>query len=368
MTIIIAILIFCVIIIVHECGHFFAAKSCGMKIDEFAIGMGPKLLQSNEKGVAIGFGDKIIKQWERKKAKKSETTFCWRLLPIGGSVSLGEDEETEDPRSFRNKPVWQRMIVIVAGAIMNLILGLIVCLISIASGEYITTTKVAGFYENSATAQYLQAEDEIININGLPIWSSMDIAYALQNSVAEREGDSNFVTYEFTVLRNGAEVNIPAVTFAVRESEDGTSSPVLDFYVRAAEKDFGGVISESGRMFMSEARLIWISVIDLISGRYGLNDLSGPVGVVQTVSNAATTMSLSQILSLVAFITINVGIFNLLPIPALDGARFLFLLIEAIRRKPIKAEYEGMVHFIGFAALMLLMIVVTFQDVGRLFG
>lgn len=349
--IVLAIIAFCVIIIIHEMGHFFAAKACGMKVSEFSLGMGPRIFV--------------------KKGK--ETQYTIKLLPIGGSVQLGEDEESDDPRSFRNKPVWQRMIVLAAGPVMNLILGVIICAITLIVSGRVVTSEIGGFRgDEPVSSGYLQAGDEIVEINGLSIWSSMDISYALQNSAQKAAADTEYITYDFKVKRNGETVALNDVKFAVAKSEDGSASVVLDFYVIAHKTDFGNVFVYSFKEAATYGRLVWISLIDLISGTYGLNDLSGPVGVVSAITQTANAsedmrINITNLLSMIALITINLGIFNLLPIPALDGSRILFLIIELFRRKPMKPEHEGIVHFIGFAALMLLMVVVTFNDIVKLF-
>lgn len=348
MDIVITILVFFAIIIIHELGHFTAARIFGMTVDEFTIGMGPRIFSGRGK----------------------KTLYSFRLLPIGGAVSLGEDIESDDPNSFRNKPVWQRMIVIVAGAVMNLILGLIVCVISVVLSVDIATTRVSAFAKDAASSQLLQVGDRIVAMNGMSIWTTMDISYCFQNSASKADENSEYVYYDITVERDGKRVLLEKVPFVYAQaSAERSAGIVIDFAVAPeAEKNAATVLSAGFRTALTEGRLIWITLTDLITGTYGLNDLSGPVGVVTTMSTAYRTMSLNSFLTLVAFISINIGIFNLLPIPALDGARFLFLLIEAIRRKPIPAEKEGMVHFIGFAALMLLMLLVTFNDLGRLFS
>ena len=343
MTIVYALLAFWLIILIHELGHFLVAKACGMKVHEFSIGMGPRLLKKQGK----------------------ETLYSLKLLPIGGSVQLGEDEDSDDPRAFRNKPVWQRMLVIVAGAIMNLILGLIICIITVLVSSKIGTCTIGGFHDSPSSNSFLQANDEIIEINGLSIWSTSDISYALSNSIAQEKADGEYATYDFKVIRNGQVVELPEVTFKTEKSTDGKDHIYLDFYVNAAEKTIGTVVSTAVKTALSFGRIVILSLFDLIRGTYGLNEISGPIGVVQMVSTVAS-IDIRGFLSTVAIITINLGIFNLLPIPALDGARFVFLVIEAIRRKPIKPEHEGIIHFVGFAALMLLMLVVTFNDIVRL--
>lgn len=350
--IILTILAFCIIIIIHEMGHFFAAKACGMKVSEFSLGMGPRIFKKQGK----------------------ETLYTVKLLPLGGSVQLGEDEESDDPRSFRNKPVWQRIIVLFAGPFMNLVLGVIVCAVAIIVSGRVVTSEIGGFRgETPVSNQYLQAGDEIVEINGLSVWSSMDISYALQNSASKAAPDMDYMTYDFKVKRNGEIIALDDVKFAVASDESGSTSVVLDFYVIAHKINFGNVFVYSFKEAATYGRLVWISLIDLISGTYGLNDLSGPVGVVSAITQTASAstdmrMNFTNLLSMIALITINLGIFNLLPVPALDGSRIVFLLIELVRRKPIKPEYEGVVHLVGFAALMILMLVVTFNDIVRLFS
>lgn len=348
---ILAIIAFCVIIIIHEMGHFFAAKVCGIKVDEFSLGMGPRIFVKRGK----------------------ETLYTIKLLPIGGSVQMGEDEESSDPRSFRNKPVWQRIIVLVAGPLMNLILGVIICAIALIVSGRVVTSEIGGFRgDEPVSSQFLQAGDEIVEINGLSIWSSMDISYALQNSAQKASDNAEFITYDFKVRRDGEIVTLNNVKFAASSGENGKTGVVLDFYVIAHKTDFGNVFVYSFKEAATYGRLVWISLIDLISGTYGLNDLSGPVGVVSAITQTASAsadmrINFTNLLSMIALITINLGIFNLLPIPALDGSRILFLIIELFRRKPMKPEHEGIVHFIGFAALMILMVVVTFNDIVKLF-
>ncbi len=342
MTILIAILVFCVIIIIHELGHFVAAKLCGIQVNEFALGMGPVIF--------------------RKQGK--ETAYVIRLLPIGGSVSMeGEDGTSDNPRAFNRKPIWQRMIVIVAGAVMNLVLGFFVVMISLGLTENVATTTVSSFREQAVSSQQLMVGDRITKIDGLTIFTSSDIIYKLQSGV-EQDADGNAV-FDFTVERDGAEVLLEDVTFATTV-KDGKSSIYFDFTVLPMEKTFFSMISESFRETCSTGRLIIMTLFDMLRGRYGINDLSGPVGVVQVVSDSVAKYDISVFFSVISLITINVGVFNLLPIPALDGCRFLFLIIEAIRRKPVKPEVEGMVHFAGFALLMILMLVVTFNDIIRL--
>ena len=343
-TVIVAILCFGIIIMIHEAGHFFVAKKCGIKVLEFSIGMGPAII-SRQRG---------------------ETKYSLRALPIGGYCAMeGEDESSSDPRAFRRQAVWKRMLVTVAGAVMNLILGFFLIILACCADTAISTNTVADFHINEKGAniatsnQWLQVGDRFISINGLHIFTASDIYYALQNDDCE--------TFNIVVDRKGERIELENVKFL-----DTDTQGLLDFRVFGEEKTVGSVLSYTCRNFVSTARLIWITLIDLIRGKYGFHDLSGVVGIVDaTADYVQQSRSFREacltLFELMSFITINVGIFNLIPFPALDGGRLVFLIIEAIRRKQIPAKVEGMIHFAGLALLMLLMIAVTFQDVFKIF-
>lgn len=345
MKIIFALLIFEVIILIHEFGHFIVAKKCGVKVNEFAIGMGPALF----------------------KKQKGETLYAIRLFPIGGYCAMeGEDSDSSDERAFGKKSVPKKMAIVVAGIIMNLILGIILLIIYTSMSASITSTTVSKFEENARSHQTgLEVGDKIISINGMRIFTDMDISYQFQN-------DEDAV-FDMTVIRNGEKVKLEGVTF-----DSDEKSMHIDFFVKPVEANVGTVLSQSFRQAVTDARLIYISLGDLITGKYSIKDLSGPVGIVDVIGDVIDSETdeekgidwyalAEQMLSLGAFITINIGLFNLLPLPALDGGRLVFLIIEAIRKKPVPPEKEGMVHFIGLAALMLLMIVVTVSDITKIF-
>jgi regulator of sigma E protease len=360
LSVIIAIIALCVIILIHEFGHFGAAKLFKMNVYQFNLGMGPVL-------------------W---KKQHKETQYALRAFPIGGSCMLGEDEEqTDDPAEFRNKPVWQRIIVIVAGAVLNLILGLILCIaINANSDTKMSSLTVAVFNEGSVSntgASALREEDRIVSINGMRIISASEIYYKLDNSLTKdgaRSHDESgdvFAVYEFVVIRNGERVTLPNVAFAAEPNEKGGMSYILDFRVWEAKKSFTSIIEYSARDAVGFGRIIWLSIMDILNGTYGINDLSGPVGIGEVVVNVTSNARnigemLLTIVQISAFITINLGIVNLLPIPALDGGRIIFLTVEGIRRKPLKPEVEGMIHFVFFALLILLIIIVTFNDIRKL--
>ena len=352
MHILIAVLSFCALIIIHELGHFIAAKLCGIQVNEFALGMGPVIF--------------------RKQGK--ETSYVIRLLPIGGSVSMegengGYEEDSDvqsepNPRAFNRKPVWQRMLVILAGPIMNLILGFFVVMISLCTSEAIASTTISDFRDQAYSNSSLMVNDKVLEIEGMNVFTATDITYKLQSS-DRKNADGNLI-FDILVERNGEKLMLEDVEFMTTTSEDGSTGIYFDFYVYRLQKNFVNIIEQSFLESCSTGRLIYMTLFDMLRGKYSLNDLSGPVGVVQVVSESVS-YGLSTFMSFVSLISINVGIMNLLPIPALDGCRFLFLIIEAIRRKPMKPEVEGMIHFAGFALLMLLMLVVTFNDVVKLF-
>lgn len=344
---IIAVLLFELIIFIHEFGHFICAKKSGVQVNEFALGMGPKII----------------------KLKKGETTYSLRLLPIGGFCAMeGEDEESDNPRAFNKAKVWKKIIIVAAGAIMNIILGFIMMLIIQVQEPYYASTTIAQFAENSYTEKGgLQLGDKIVSLDGYKISTVNDLSFAMA-MVKEP------FTPEIIVIRNGEKLNLGKIQMNYKENNDGTKILVYDFYVNAVEKNVGTVITETAKSTVSTIRMVWYSLVGLVTGRFGFNEISGPIGMTSAISQVASEGlkssfldGFNNILMIMMIITVNLGIFNLLPIPALDGGRLVFLIIEAIRRKPINPKYEGWVHASGMALLMLFMLVVAFSDILRLF-
>ena len=335
-TILASILVFGSVIFIHELGHFVTAKLCGIKVNEFSLGMGPALL----------------------RFEKGDTTYALRLLPIGGFVSMeGEDEESDDEHSFSKAKVWKRFLVVAAGAVMNMILGFLVLVILVCRQSAITSRTVSVFSENASTqASGLQVGDEILAVNGRRCFIADDVIYEL---VRTQNG-----TADLTVLRDGKKVLLEDVVFTTQETEEGTSL-IIDFKVLPIEKTFFNVVKEAGLWTCSLSRMIFLSLIDLVTGRVAINNLSGPVGIVTVISEAAS-IGWEPILLILAVITINLGIFNLIPIPALDGGKLFLLLVEGIRRKALPEKYEIVINLAGFAALMLLMLFITYNDIARL--
>jgi len=336
-TIIVAILVFGVLIFVHELGHYLVARWSGVQVNEFALGMGPVLF----------------------KVVRGETQYSLRLVPFGGFCSMeGDDEESDNPHAFGKAPVVRRILIIVSGAVMNLLLGFAILTFLSAQQDYFGSTVVHDFHEGATSSGQLQERDKILEVNGHRVRTDNDLRYEFMR---DRDGVMTML-----VERGGERVRLDNVTFQMRELEDGTQAIVVDFRIQAVEKTIGGVIANSLNWTQSIIKTVWGSLVDLVTGRYGLNQLSGPVGVT-TVIGEATSMGWEPLLQLVSFITVNLGVFNLLPLPALDGGRLLFLLLEAVRRKPVNPKYEGWVHAVGFMLLIGLMVVVTFNDVAKLF-
>mgnify|MGYP001851420555 FL=1 len=272
----------------------------------------------------------------------------------------GEDEESDDVNALNRKPVWQRMVITVAGAAMNLIIGFILMTVVVITSTSIGGTTILRFAEDNALSEQsgLMIGDEIVKVGDTRVHIASELAYEIMRNGVE--------PLDITVRRDGEIVEIKDVQFPTI-IEQGIQFGMTDFIVLAEEKTFGNVIEQSFYRSISTVKMIWQSLIDLITGRYGLEQMSGPVGVTAVVSEAAKS-SFTDYLYLVVVITINLGIFNLLPLPALDGGRLIFQIIELIRRRPVKPEFEGYVHFVGIVLLMLLMVVITFKDVMNLFG
>lgn len=333
--VIVAILFFELIILVHEGGHCIAAKLMKIKVNEFSVGMGPKL---------FGF-------------KRENTEYTFRLLPIGGYCAMeGEDEKSDDKNSFENKSVLQRIFVVVAGALMNLVMGLVIIGIMVSTQNLIGLPVVADFDENAVSSQTLMKNDRIKAIDGMRVYTATDVFTGLSRS---RNGD-----VEFTVLRDGKEINID-VPFDMTE-DNGTRFISMDFYMYGHEKTVGGVIKETFAQFVSYCRIVFLSVADLIGGRFGVSDLSGPVGAVSAVSTAVKT-SLGGVLRIAALLSVNIGLFNLFPFPALDGWKLFALIFEGIFKKRMPQKIEWAINSTGLVLLLGLMCFVTFSDITKLF-
>ncbi len=335
--IIFAILLFGVLIFIHELGHYIFARVFGVKIYEFAIGMGPKLFSI--------------------KSKKTGIAYSLRLLPIGGFVSMaGEDEETDDPNSIGKKPLWQRIIITAAGSLSNILLGIIVMGIMVLSTSQLYSTTVAGFAEKGAVSNNygLREGDRIIAIGPRSVHVPYDLSYAISRYGGE--------AVDVTIIRDGEKMTLENVHFPTYTQSNVTFGQ-RDFYLEKAGKTFGNVIKHTFYESGVAVRMVYDSLYDLITGKYGFKDMSGPVGVTKVLADAAQTKDYGYLATLFVVLAMNLGIVNLLPLPALDGGRVFFMLIELVTRKKINPKTEGLIHFIGIILLLILMFAVTCKDI-----
>jgi len=293
-----------------------------------------------------------------RTSEKNNIKYSIRLLPIGGYVAMvGEDEDSDNPDALCNKSVWKRMIITAAGSLSNIITGILLVFIMIIISNAIGSTVIAEFDKNAVSPDYgLCTGDEIIAVGdkNTPIW----------NNVAYEIGRNGTEPVDITVLRDGKEVILNDVEFGI-VTEEGIAFGNIDFKVFRAEKNFKNIIKHTYNASVLSVRMIWDSLGDLISGKYGMDAVSGPVGVATTIGDAAKA-GMQNLLYLSSLIAMNLGIFNLLPLPALDGGRLFFQLIELVRGRPVDRKYEGMVHFVGIVLLMLLMVIITYKDILKL--
>jgi regulator of sigma E protease len=340
-TIVIALIFFSIIIMIHELGHFLVAKSLGIYAEEFSIGMGPRIFKKQGK----------------------ETVFSLRALPIGGYVKfLGEDDRSDNPRAFGNAKVWKRMAVIGAGSFMNFLLAvLLLSILFAAFGIYQETPVVGSVFEGSAAEQGgLRQDDRILGIHDQDFSGMEDTeaVAAIRRTIQEAGAETMTVTVE----REGTPRTLTLTPRLDRE----TGRYQLGFYFHSQAlrlsipNAIGFAVVQTGRIVV----MMIMMLRDLILLGRGIGDVMGPVGIVGEIGRAAQA-GIRQLLNLGIIITINLGIINLIPFPALDGGRLTLLIVEAVRSKPIDPKKEGYFHLMGFVLLMLLMLLVTFQDIFR---
>lgn len=340
LTVVIALLVFGFLIFIHEFGHYIFARIFKVKINEFSIGMGPKLVWYD--------------------SKKTGIRYAISMLPIGGYVAMaGEDDESDDPDSFDKKPAWQRFIITFAGAAVNLIAGFIATAILVTMSP-IGNTTVAKFvegeeygFEISSEESGLMVGDRIIAVDGKKVSIPDELSYDIM-----RRGTHPL---DITVIRDGVEMTIPDVVFPGM-TEEGQSFGVMDFQVYRIDKSVGNVLSHSFQKSFLTVRMCWESIYDLFTGRYTFAAVSGPVGISSAIGDAAK-MGFTSLLSIVALISINLGFMNLLPIPALDGGRLITIFVEMITKRKLPKKVEGMINTVGLMALLLLSFVILIKDV-----
>lgn len=326
-----------VLVMIHELGHYTAGRLLGFTIVEYAVGMGPKLM---------GF-------------KRHGIEYNVRALPLGGMCRFyGEDEGVINERCFNAQKAWKRFIVILSGPLMNFVLAFVLSMILLLGWGMSDETKVIALNVSGsgpAQAAGMLPGDQFVTVDGQPV-DSFD---ALTTAVAAADPDH----MEVVALRGGEEVNM--VFSGLYNSEKGANFMDITITYGVMKVGFFHAVKESVAYCWELGGLVFRSLGMLFSGEAGLKDMAGPVGIVQMLGEA-TRSGWYTVLSLCTLLSMNLGVFNLFPIPALDGGRLLFILIEWVRGKPVPPEKEGVVHLVGFGLLMILVVVVTYNDVLRL--
>lgn len=350
--ILLAIFIFGVLIGVHEWGHFIAARLCGVKVLEFAMGMGPVL-------------------WQRES--KKGTLVSLRAFPIGGFCQMeGEDGDSDDPQAFTNAAVWKRFLILIAGAAMNFVVGVLLTVLCFTQAEAFVTPTVTGFMDGCPYVgeDGLLEGDTFYKINGQRIYFSADVSTYL----ARRTGD----TSDIVLIRDGEKVYLDDYPMVQREyidEETGETVMKYGFYFGEYESGAWAKLKYSWYQSVDFVRMVWLGLEDLITGAVGIRQMSGVVGIVDVIADVGVSSptvydALLNIAYLTAFIAVNLAVMNLLPIPALDGGRIFFLLatwvLEHILRRKIAPKYEAYINTAGFVALMGLMVFVMYNDIVRI--
>lgn len=351
MSVLFAILLFSLLIFVHELGHFAAAKLSGVQVNEFSMFMGP-LLWSKQIG---------------------ETTYSLRLIPIGGFCAMeGEDGGSDNPRSFDKAAWWKRLIILVAGAAMNFLVGVLIMVAIYLPVQQIIEPVIDSFesYSTINGADGLQVGDRIVELDGEKIYVQSDFSMLLRLNPGE--------VHDLVVERDGKKValpNFPMETHTIT-AQDGTTREMFGMNFTVQKLTLTGKLNYAWNQCLDTVRMVRLSLQMLVKGQVGLRDMSGPVGIVQQMSIVADNSPTRQAAALNmlyfgAFIAINLAVMNLLPIPALDGGRVVCLLLttaaEAVTKKKIDPKYEGYLHSAGMIALLGLMALIMFKDIFVLF-
>lgn len=337
MYVILALLMLSLLIMVHEAGHFFAARACGIEVQEFSIGMGTLLL--------------------KHKSKKG-TQFSLRLLPIGGYCQFyGEDQDVPDARAFNQQPVWKRAITVASGPLMNFAVAILTIVIYMSAVGLLTTVPRVAQVEPNAAQAGLLPDDVFLTINGQEITDTQMLA----QTIAEAEN----TPVTLGILRGDEEMEVVVSPFY--DEELNRYRIGFSFAQERLRLPLMQTIPFSISYNVESIRMVADTLKNLIFKGEGANDVTGPVGTVYVIKDMTQKGGLDVYLEMIALISVNLGVVNLLPIPGLDGSRLLFLLVEAIRKKPIKREVEGAIHMAGYVILMGLMIVLTYKDIMNFF-
>ena len=373
-TILAALLVFSAVIAIHEFGHFTVAKLCGIQVNEFSIGMGPVLWKKNHKGTqyslrALPVGGFVALEGEEspesqqaeavRDAREDNFSSSKHDLNILSTESDGEVQKKPAGIPLNEAPVWQRALVMVAGAVMNFVLGFVVLVILIAAqNEPITSKTIYAIQDGALCGQTgLQAGDKVLAVNGRRCFVANDILYELVRTQS--------YSADFTVLRDGQKVQLPGVQFDTWQDEQGETHMSIGFSVYGLEKTPGNVLREAGNSVLYYGRIVFTSLVDLMRGRESINNLSGPVGIVSAIGQAAS-YGWQDLLELLALITVNLGILNLLPFPALDGGKVVFLVIEGITGHAVPEKLQSVLTLATFGLLFGLMLFATYNDILRL--
>ena len=351
MSVLFAILLFSMLIFVHELGHFLTAKLSGVQVNEFSMFMGPTL-------------------WSKKIG---ETQYSVRLIPIGGYCAMeGDDEDSDNPRSFGRAAWWKRILILAAGAAMNFIVGVLLMVIIYLPAKQVVVPVISGF-ESFATvngADGLQVGDKILELDGEKIYVQSDFSMLLRLNPGE--------IHDLVVLRDGQKVALKDFRMETHTVTDdsGVARQLYGMNSTVESLNLPGKLQYAWNQSLDTVRLVRLSLQMLLSGKAGIGDMTGPVGIVQQMAvvadeSASRLDALMNMLYFGGFIAINLAVMNLLPIPALDGGRIVGVVIttavEAVTRKKINPKYEGYLHGAGMILLMALMAVIMFKDIFMLF-
>ena len=348
--IIAALLLFGILIAVHELGHFLAAKACGVRVNEFAVGMGPTL-------------------WQKQKG---ETQYSLRAFPVGGFCAMeGEEEESDDPAALNNQGFWKKLLIFAAGAAMNFLAGLLIIFFLYLPAQGFYQPVLSGFADGCPLqgADGLQVGDRLVSIDGERVYVYSDVSLLL--------GLNNTGVFDLVVDRSGEKVRLDdfAMERQTHTDQSGNAYSGYGLFFGAAEATFGDKLAYTWNNAVDFVRLVRLSLQMLVNGQAGLKDLSGPVGIVSTMvqvgeQSESTRAAVENIAYIGALVAVNLAVMNLLPLPALDGGRIFFLVVNAVAmllfKKKIPAKYENYIHFAGLVLLLALMVVLVFSDVGKL--
>ena len=342
-----SILAFGLLIFFHELGHFLTAKAGNVRVNEFSVCMGPAIL----------------------KKQRGETLYALRSIPIGGYCAMeGESEASDDPRAFSNAGVLKRLAILVSGSATNFLIGFLILTILCAGASGFVTPKLSGFYGDVAEQTGLCAGDEIVRINGERVFLQSDVPMLLERGNG---------VYEVTVRRDGKLTRLTNVPLRLREFEiDGEKTVKYGLIFTAEEANIGSVLKTAGLSALNDARLVWLGLRDLVNGAVGIDQISGPVGIVSVMAETGKSAqsvgdAVRMLAYFTAFLSINLAVMNMLPIPALDGGRAFLLLVktalEKLLRRPIPEKYENRIHQVGLLLLLAFIACITLKDVWQLF-